>query len=392
VSKRWELGACLLICAIPVALLFRASSGSSIEMRIRLAPTTTTIPAAAPAAGTADALAPPSSIPTATGPATSAAPVKAQVWTPVTGNLAGLSSDCGNVGLGFRPDQDMVIAGIAKQGLFSATPGSDQWSPLGAAGGDAVNNRISQILVDPANPQTFWEAGIYGDGVFRTDDNGATFRSLGVQHIDSVSVDFSDPARRTLLAGKHESGTVFRSSDGGAHWDELSGLPADVGNTSWPYVVDANTYLVGSFSGPGSGVFRSTDAGATWTKVFDKAVNGTPVVRDGKIQWLQDGGSAVITSTDGGATWTSVSTGGFVKATAMIGLPDGSLASWNGKQIALSGDGGTTWRFVGARMPYEPTGIAWSTGANTFYAFRADCERQGDNPPKADSILRLDDA
>lgn len=386
-SKRWELGACLLICAIPVALLVRASSGDSAETRIRLAPTTATLPGAAPAAGAADTIAPAPSTPGA--PAPSAA---AQVWTPVAGNLAGIDSDCVN-GLGFRPDQDMVIAGVAGHGLFSAAAATDQWTALGAAGGDAVNSQLTQILVDPANAQTFWAAGIYGDGVYRTDDNGATFRALGgIQHIDSMSVDLSDPARRTLLAGKHESSTVFRSTDGGAHWQELSGLPADVGFTSAPYVVDANTYLVGSVQGAGAGVYRSTDAGKTWNKVFDKAVNGPPLAREGKIQWLQDGGTALITSTDGGATWSSVTTGGFVQAKQMIALPDGSLASTHGKQLALSADGGATWKFVGPPMPYDASGIAWSAGANTFYAFRFDCDNSATTTPTADSIIRLDPA
>lgn len=388
-SNRWELGACLLICAIPVALLFRSGSGNSTETQIRLAPTTTTLPGAAPAAAPADTAAAASSTPG--GPAASAVPVKAQVWTPMTGNLTDVEGDC-VTGLQSRPDQDMLIASVTGRGLFSSTSTTDQWSAFGTSDGHALNPILTQILVDPANPQTFWVAGIYGDGVYRTDDNGATFRYLNVQHTDSVSVDFSDPARRTLLAGKHESSTVFRSTDGGAHWDELSGLPADVGTTQYPYVVDANTYLVGSFHAPGSGVFRSTDAGATWTKVFDKPVNGTPVARDGKIQWLLDGGGAVITSTDGGATWTSVNTGGFVKANAMIGLPDGSLASWSGKQLAVSADGGGSWKFVGPPMPYEPSGLAWSTGANTFYAFRALCDNDAATKPAAESVVRLDDA
>jgi photosystem II stability/assembly factor-like uncharacterized protein len=373
----WCSGLALLV-------LSGCARGASLESQIVLPPQPQ------PAASTTTVLAaPPSPAAAAPSPTT---PRANQVWTPVTGNLVGLRSECGNVALGARPDQDMMVAGISRNGLFAASAASDQWSPLGAGSRDAINNRLSQILDDPANQQTFWEAGIYGPGVYRTDDNGATFHALGgIDHIDSVSVDFSDPARRTLLAGRHESSTVYRSSDGGAHWDELSGLPPDIGNAAAPYVVDANTYLVGSFAGPGSGVHRTTDGGATWTKVFDKGVAGPPVARDGTIVWLQDGGSAVISSTDGGATWTAVNTGGFVNGTAMIGLPDGGLASWHGKQVAMSPDGGRTWKFVGPPMPYQPNGIAWSAAGNTFYAWRFDCA-DGDNPPTADSIIRLDAA
>ena len=111
---------------------------------------------------------------------------------------------------------------------------------------------MTQILADPDEPRRrSGSPGSYGShGVFRTDDNGATFRALGdVEHVDYMSIDFTDPDRSTILAGGHESSTVHRSKDGGATWDELPGLPADIGFTASPYVIDANTFLVGSYNG-----------------------------------------------------------------------------------------------------------------------------------------------
>ena len=111
---------------------------------------------------------------------------------------------CGNLGLvSANPCSTMVIAGVAKAGLWGTEDGGKTWRKLGSGAGSAViTNRISGVVYDPAHPGTFWELGIYnGGGVYKTTNNGATFEQLGdVTHTDSISVDFSDPEdeRRSL--------------------------------------------------------------------------------------------------------------------------------------------------------------------------------------------------
>src|SRR3954464_14735749 len=151
-------------------------------------------------------------------------------WVNVTGTLAGMASECGNLGrVDADPFADLLIVGVAKKGLFGSTDGGASWKPLGTTG-DMITNRISSIAYDPTAPMTFWESGIYnGAGVYKTTDNGASFVQVGsVTHSDSVSVDFSDPARMLLVAGSHEqSQKLFRSLDGGANWTDIGkGLPA----------------------------------------------------------------------------------------------------------------------------------------------------------------------
>ena len=90
-----------------------------------------------------------------------------------------------------------------------------------------------------------------------------------VTHNDSVSVDFTDPQRQTLLAGTHEqSGHLFLSTNGGAMWTDIGPkLPAGTGFSSQALVIDAKTYLLGAYtysnSGRGLGVFRTIDGGQT---------------------------------------------------------------------------------------------------------------------------------
>ena len=196
-------------------------------------------------------------------------------WTDVTGNLVGLDSECGNLSyVSARPDRDAMIVGVAKQGLWTSANGDTNYTRLGQGAGSAtINNRTTGVYYDPAAPATFWQSGGYGDGVFKTTDDGATFRQLGtVAYSDLLGIDFTDPNRQTLVSGGHERPNVYRSTDGGGSWTDISGgLPPDIGAASYPHVIDANTFLLGTHLGASSGVFRTTDAGATWTKVYDEA-------------------------------------------------------------------------------------------------------------------------
>ena len=291
----------------------------------------------------------------------------------------------------------MLIAGIARQGLWAISDGSTTWAPLGHGPGSAtIINRPSSITYDPSHPNTFWESGIYnGGGAYETPDNGTTFKQLGdLTHSDSVSVDLSDPARRTLLSGRHEASNLYRSADGGATWVDLSSkLPSSVGYTSWPLIINSQVHLLGTTAGAASGVFRTADGGATWSRVYQGAVSGPPLVAksDGAIYWLLDRGGGMIKSTDQGTTWQVVTRTGPISSSAssLIELPDGQLATY-GASVILSKDHGVTWQSIGPPLPYTPTGMVYAPFRKAFYVWRFDCNFGGDTSVKADAIERLD--
>jgi photosystem II stability/assembly factor-like uncharacterized protein len=291
----------------------------------------------------------------------------------------------------------MVIAGVALQGLWASQNGAKTWVRLGQGSGSApITNRTSSITYDPANHDVFWESGIYnGGGAYKTTDNGQTFKQLGsLIHSDFVSVDLSDPTRRTLLSGRHESPQLFRSSDGGATWVDISSsLPTGVGFTKWPLVLNANLHLLGT-SGSNAGVFRTTNGGAAWSRVYAGSVSSPALVaKDGSIYWLLDQGQGVIRSTDQGLTWQVMRAVGQISTTAqsLIELPDGRLATF-GTSVIVSADHGVTWQPVGAHLPYNPAGILYAPVRKAFYAWRADCAKTPTDDPsvKPDMIVRMD--
>jgi photosystem II stability/assembly factor-like uncharacterized protein len=317
-------------------------------------------------------------------------------WVSAAANLVGLHSECGNLSIvSARPDRDMLIVTVAQQGLWSSQDGATTWSQLGQGTGSAtITNRTSSIVYDPEHHDTFWESGIYnGGGVYRTDDNGTTFRQLGdIKHIDGVGVDLTDANRRTLLAGVHESSTLLRSTDGGSSWTDISAsLPANVGFVSAPFVVDSQTFLLGTNHGNASGIYRSTDGGATWTAVYQGAVIGKVTMGGGVMYWLLDTGG-MIKSGDGGVTWLPAARAGTISVNApfLVLLPDGTLAAVGGQGVVVSSNQGATWRKVGPNIPFAAAGLVYSPFRHAFYTWQYTCDQNADNPITAENVMSLD--
>jgi hypothetical protein len=316
--------------------------------------------------------------------------VSSATWVNVTGNLANMASECGNLTmLSAVPGNDTVIAGVALKGLWASSAGTS-WAHLGSgAGSDTITNRPSWVVYDPVQAGVFWESGIYnGGGVFKTTDNGATFQRLGsISHNDYVSVDFGDPNRQTLLAGGHEqSQTVYRSTDGGKTWTNIGvTIPANTKFSTNPLIIDAQTYVV-NLSGYGSasaGILRTTDAGASWQQVSALEPVGPPLVTaNGTIYWSHWNG--LLKSTDSGLTWGQV--GSNLQPVRPVELPDGRLLSVGATSLMISADAGSTWTPYDAALPFNPAGVIYSPGRKAVFVWHWDCG----GVVLPDAIMKLD--
>jgi hypothetical protein len=309
-------------------------------------------------------------------------------WLDVTGNLAGQPSECGNLAyVGANPGSDQVVAGVALQGIWTNTPGSDEWTKLGEAG--QIVNRTAAIVFDPAAPSRFWESGSYnGPGAFRSVNGGLTFEALGdLQHLAGISVDLLDPERQTLLAGSHERADLYRSTNGGATWTNLGpNLPPAIGYAGQPLVLDAQVHLVGTTGSEAAGIFRSIDGGTSWQRVMTVGAAGTPLAAsDGSIYWPVAGGG-LIRSTDGGVTWVVRSASG-LSSHNVVELADGRIASLSDDHLIVSADQGLRWQVLGPPLPISDAyGLTYSALRNALFIWRWDC---GEVVPSA-SVHRLD--
>ncbi len=225
-------------------------------------------------------------------------PAAAGDWQTVGGKLPGSPAS-----IAISPDGGLMVIGVMRNGFYGSIDGGATWEKLGAGDKEQIRSLCTDIVFDPKDPKTFWISGAYERSIFRTNDCGKTFQPQGpLWHMDNVAVDFSDPQRRTLLTGMHESpGKIFRSVDGGKTWYNLGkarpgleGFPSVYGPNT-PVVLDANTYLIGCLPGwmaargNKPGIIRTDDGGLTWTKVSDAApTGGALVAADGSIYWPAD--------------------------------------------------------------------------------------------------------
>jgi len=310
-------------------------------------------------------------------------------WINATGNLAGMPSECGNLTLvSAEPTSSLVIAGVALHGLYATQDGGKTWHALGSGAGSAsITNRPSSIVYDPAHSDVFWESGIYnGGGVYKTTDNGVTLLGLGkITHNDLVSVDFTDPARKTLLVGGHEQKqTLYRSTDGGGTWTNVGlNLPAASHFSSAPIVIDGQTHLVGCCGwGSGTcGVWRTNNGGTSWTSVSTLSVAGTPLrATSGAIFWPIIYGGGMAKSTDQGQSWTQAVKG--TVTSTPVELPDGRIVSIGNDHLMISSDG-ATWTAIGDPLPFKASGVAYSAQTKAFFIWHNDCG----NAVLADAIM-----
>lgn len=318
-------------------------------------------------------------------------------WVNVTANLAHMPSECGNLSYGTsKPDEDLVVVGVARQGLWGSRDGGGVWEQLGSeTDPEPITNRTSSLVFDPDHPQVFWESGVYnGSGVFKTSDGGLSFSPIALLHNDYVSVDFSDPDRMTLLASGHEQAhKLYLSTDGDATWREIGDfIPEEASVCSYPYVIDAQTFLLGcgSYGGGEVGVYRSTNGGDSWDKVSDYG-GGTPplLTQDGTMYWVSEGTAGLTKSTDNGETWSDALGAGLVARSTPVELPDGRIAVLGTESVIASDDGGEHWKPVTAKLPYAPTNFFYSAFQKAFFVFRTTCGVGTDAVPQ-NGIMRFD--
>ena len=231
--------------------------------------------------------------------------------------------------------------GACAGGVWKTGDGGTYWENV--SDGYFGTAAVGALAVAEADPNVIYagtgEACIrvdvsHGDGVYRSTDGGATWSNVGLtdsRHVGRIRIHPDDPDLVYVAAlghafGRNEQRGVFRSRDGGANWERVLFRNAATGaidlciDPTNPRVLYAALWQVIrrpwvlESGGPGSGIFKSTDGGDTWTELSDNP--GLPEGIKGRIGiacsparagrvWaiVEAEKGALFRSEDGGANW-----------------------------------------------------------------------------------------
>ncbi len=297
-----------------------------------------------------------------------------------------------------RPNEYWM--GTTGGGVFKTTDGGDTWTPVSDR---YFGGTIGAIAVAPSNPDVVYVGGgefpirgnvSHGDGVYKTTDGGRTWRYMGLvetRHIGKIRVHPTNPELVYVAAlgqvfGPNSERGVFKSVDGGASWKRVLFRNDSTGAVDLsmdPH--DPNVLYAGLWQawrtpwmlvsgGAGSGLFKSTDGGESWTEITrnpglprgligNVGISASGAQRGRVYAIIEADSGGVFRSDDGGATWTRVNSERKLRQRAWYytriyaDTRDPNTVYVSNVQFQRSTDGGVTWSSI--RTPHADSHDLW---------------------------------
>ncbi len=314
-------------------------------------------------------------------------------------------------------DPATFYVGTATGGLWKTTNHGTSFKSIFD---DQPTSSIGDVTIAPSNPNIVWvgtgepqnrQSSPWGNGVYKSTDAGRTWSHMGLDdthHIARIAIHSSNPdivyvAAVGHLWGPNPERGVFRTADGGMTWekvlyvDEHTGAIDLVMDPADPHTVFAAMYQrqrTGwgfNGGGPGSGIYRTTDGGATWKELTeglpegDKGRIGLDIYRrnpsvvyaiveaDPRRPGQGFGGgqarqNGVYRSTDRGDTWEHLSTTNnrpMYYSQVRIDPNDAERIYLGGAQLYRSSDGGKTFTNDAASDVHSDHHALWIDPANS---------------------------
>jgi photosystem II stability/assembly factor-like uncharacterized protein len=236
----------------------------------------------------------------------------------------------------YEKDPRIIWVGYAVGGVFKSVNAGTTFVPVFEQYGTAS---IGDIAVDQNNPNVVYigtgepnnrQTSSFGDGMYKTTDGGKTFTHIGLRETQTIARIVIDPKNSNILYvavpghlfGPNPERGVYKSTDAGATWtrvkyvDEHTGftdLAIDPQNTNVLYAASYQRRRTGccfNGGGPGSALWKTEDGGRTWAKL----TNGMPPGTYGRIavDVARSNPSVVYAQieTDGGPDSTAAVAGG----------------------------------------------------------------------------------
>jgi photosystem II stability/assembly factor-like uncharacterized protein len=257
----------------------------------------------------------------------------------------------------FRGGRSVTATGVVNDPLtyYFGTTGGGVWKTSDAgqhweniSDGFFTTGSVGAVAVAESNPNIAYVGmgehaprGVmtsYGDGMYKSTDAGKTWKKLGLektQHISRIQIHPTNPdilyvAAQGALHAPNEDRGVYKSIDGGLTWEKVLFVDAKTGavelsmDMNYPEILYAAMWEHQRLpwqvisGGPGSGLYKSTDAGKTWKKIHKglpeekgKMWISVSRVNSNKVYALIESDSdkdlgGLFVSNDAGENWTLI--------------------------------------------------------------------------------------
>ena len=206
----------------------------------------------------------------------------------------------------YEKDPRIIYVGYATGGVFRSTNAGTTFEPVFDQYGSAS---IGDIAIDQTNPDVVYvgtgepnnrQTSSFGDGIYKSTDGGKTFTHIGLRETQTIARVVIDPRNSNIvyvaspghLFGPNEDRGIYKTTDAGTTWTKIKYVDENTGFTdiaidpSNPNILYAASYqrrrtgCCFNGGGPGSALWKTTDGGRTWARL---ASGGLPAGTYGRI-------------------------------------------------------------------------------------------------------------
>jgi photosystem II stability/assembly factor-like uncharacterized protein len=315
----------------------------------------------------------------------------------------------------------IIYLGYATGGVWKTENNGTTWTPLFD---EQPVTSIGDIEVSQSNPNIVYvgtgepnnrQSSSFGGGVYKSTDAGKTFTYVGLKETQSIGRMVIHPTNPDIvyvaavghLFGPNKERGLYKTTDGGKTWTNAKFIDEDTGFIDVVmHPKDPNTLVAASYQrrrqpwgfnggGPGSGIWKTTDAGKSWTRITGNGLPDTPIIGRIGLNYSRSNPNVVYAQLEVGA---SGGTGAGINADGSYVTPGQGRGGGGGAQagggrggqgeeatppdpkrsgVWRSDDGGRTWAIASnnnnrpmyySKIRVDPSNpqIVYTTGASAY--------------------------
>ena len=210
-------------------------------------------------------------------------------------------------GVGIPTQPSVFFAGVHTGGVWKTDDYGRTWRPIFDS---APTGSIGDIGVSWSNPDILYvgtgeglhrpDLGV-GDGIFKSSDGGKSWTHVGLRDVQQVGRLVVHPTNPDIVFvaglghpyGPNAERGIFRTTNGGATWEKVLYVNENTGGIQVEFDPKNPNVVYGvmwehregpwenaSFSGPNSGLYKSTDGGTTWRQLERRTADRLPKAPD----------------------------------------------------------------------------------------------------------------